>query len=146
MNHRRLLARGLGIGLLLSLLTATMLPSEKVSGIGRVVGGLLVWSEFALVSATIIVSECSPTRPTSPVVAAMRRNLVLIALASPILGWIVMLPFAHGIGSELAIFVACVAIVLGFRVARRRSPDRTRPRSRPRGSQPEPEASEKRAK
>src|SRR5947207_4207618 len=120
MNHRRVLARGLGVGLLLSMLTATMLPAEKVSRAGLVVGGLLVWSEFALVSATIIVSEWSPSRPVSPVVAAMRRNLVLIAIAIPILGWIVSLPFAHDVGSELAIFVACLAIVLGFGVARRR--------------------------
>jgi len=123
MNRRRILVRGLGVGLLLSLLTATLLPAQKVSGIGLVIGGLLVWSEFALVSATIIVSEWSPTRPTSPVVAAMRRNLVLIVIAIPILGWIVMLPFTHVVGSELAIFVACLAIVLGFGVAGRRSPD-----------------------
>ena len=145
MNHARLLARGLGVGLLLSVLTGAMLPAEKVSGAGLVVGGLLVWSEFALVSTTIIVSEWSPSRPTSPVVAAMRRNLVMIAIAIPILGWIVMLPFAHGVGSELAIFVACVAIVLGFGVARRRSPDPTSPRLRNRVSGPRPEAPEKRA-
>ena len=145
MNRRRILVRGLGVGLLLSLLTATLLPAQKVSGIGLVIGGLLVWSEFALVSATIIVSEWSPTRPTSPVVAAMRRNLVLIVIAIPILGWIVMLPFTHVVGSELAIFVACLAIVLGFGVAGRRSPDATRPRLRHRVSEPEPEASEKRA-
>jgi hypothetical protein len=145
MKHGRLLARGLGVGLLLSSLTATLLPAEKVSGAGLVLAGLLVWSEFALVSATIIVSEWSPSRPTSPLVAAMRRNLVVIAIAMPILGWIVVLPFANGVGSELAIFVACVAIVLGFGVARRRSPDPTRPRLRNRVSQLEPEASEKRA-
>jgi hypothetical protein len=131
--------------LLLSGLTATLLPAEKVSGAGVVVGGLLVWSEFALVSATIIVSEWSPSRPPSPVAAAIGRNLVLIVFAIPILGWIVLLPFAHGVGWELATFVACVAIVLGFRVAGRRSPDPTRPWLRSRVSQPEPEASEKRA-
>jgi hypothetical protein len=101
--------------------------------------------EFALVSATIIVSEWSPGRPAARVVTAMRRNLALIAVAMPILGWIVILPFAHDVGSQLAIFVACFAIVLGFKVAGRRSPDPTRSRSRIRVPPPEQEVSEKRA-
>jgi hypothetical protein len=122
-----------------------MLLPENVSRTGVVVGGLFVWGEFALVSATMIASEWSPNRPSPPFVAALRRHLVLIAIAILILGWIAMLPFAHGIGAELAILVACLAIVLGFRFTRRRSPDPTRPRLRHRALRPERSASEKRA-